>query len=500
MQRFGIHEVDRDLHRAARRLVKSKRPAYVVSGPITGYLQVCMALGWEVISACEVKDHYGIRHDMRKRSPAFMKGLAKDASRSGLDASYRTRRKLHGKTSWWGPIDAVRRKMKGNREKAAVFANLASGCCWTSSTLYKRGLSPTPQCGLCGADGGTYAHRLLHCAGLAKFRQSMTGNVAGYLRELAKEGALEEQLWSPVWPDMISVFTDDAPVRCIGPPGNFVGRIYTDGSSIAPLDYQSRRAGWAVVTLDDEGELYQVNYGAVPPVLAHTRLLEMRRIWLLRLYLGRLTAPGYRMCMSTAKAPSGVRQPEDLAAHLRVHKVKAHQRVCARMTAEQRRDAKGNEMADAYAKKGALEHVRGGQYQFDRYNEMLENHTKALLFAVELDYRMWKEGCTDHVALRKADRVLQDEFSSDARGRKRGAGSKVVKWEPLGWLLLLSTRAIDVKAPVDLSERLEIVPECVPVLTHTLRNYDVWLHGDRNGSLAACDRCGAYATSTPRLL
>eukprot|EP00971_Amphidinium_carterae_P282617 5610666-Amphidinium_carterae.2 len=208
MRRFKMDEVDRDLHRAARRLVKAKRPAYVV----------CMALGWEVISACEVKDHYGISHDMRKRSPAFMKSLAKDASRSCIDASFRARRRLQGRSSWWSPIDAARRKMKGNREKAAVFANLASGCCWTASTLYKRGLSPMARCELCGADNGTYAHRLLHCSGLARYRQNLKDNIVGYLHQLSKEGILEEQLWTPVWPDMISVYTDDAPALH-RPPG-----------------------------------------------------------------------------------------------------------------------------------------------------------------------------------------------------------------------------------------------------------------------------------------
>eukprot|EP00971_Amphidinium_carterae_P266109 5278742-Amphidinium_carterae.1 len=81
-----------------------------------------------------------------------MKGLAKEASRSSVDASFRARRKYHGRSSWWSPLDAVRRKMRGNREKAAVFANLASGCCWTAASLHKRGLSPTPRCELCGAD------------------------------------------------------------------------------------------------------------------------------------------------------------------------------------------------------------------------------------------------------------------------------------------------------------------------------------------------------------
>eukprot|EP00971_Amphidinium_carterae_P140745 2789114-Amphidinium_carterae.1 len=144
--------MDCDLHRAARRLVKAKRPAYVVSGPISGYLQVCMALGWEVISSFEIKDQHGVTYDMRKRSPAFVKTLAKEASRSCIDASFRARRKLFGRTSWWSPIDAARRKVKGNREISAEFANLGSGCCWSADTLCRRGLSPTARCELCGAD------------------------------------------------------------------------------------------------------------------------------------------------------------------------------------------------------------------------------------------------------------------------------------------------------------------------------------------------------------
>eukprot|EP00971_Amphidinium_carterae_P056659 1119998-Amphidinium_carterae.1 len=312
-----------------------------------------MALGWEVISACEVKDHFGVLYDMRKRSPAFMKSLAKEASRSCIDASYRARRKLHGRSSWWSPIDAARRKMKGNREKAAVFANLGSGCCWTASTLYKRGLSPTARCALCGADGGTYAHRLLHCSRMARYRQNLKDKTMGYLLQLSK---------------------DDAPVRCVGPPGKLNGRIYTDGSSIAPLDLQSRRAGWAVVSLDSDDEVCQINYGAVPLSASTLQTARDAEDMAFAVVLGQVD--GTRVqdvhvdCQGTIARATGRRHGyalakdtrahmwinQDLAVHLSVHKVKAHQRFSVHMTNEQRRDAKGNAIADAYAKKGALEH------------------------------------------------------------------------------------------------------------------------------------------------
>eukprot|EP00971_Amphidinium_carterae_P224323 4450429-Amphidinium_carterae.1 len=52
---------------------------------------------------------------------------------------------------------------------------------------------------------------------------------------------------------MISVFTDDAPTRMIGEPGPLRGFVYTDGSSLNPLDAQCKRAGWAVVTMHPDG-------------------------------------------------------------------------------------------------------------------------------------------------------------------------------------------------------------------------------------------------------
>eukprot|EP00971_Amphidinium_carterae_P015175 299932-Amphidinium_carterae.1 len=113
--------------------------------------------------------------------------------------------------------------------------------------MYRRGLADSPQCTLCGCDDGSYAHRLLHCIGLQRYRDQMPDEVRNYLIRLCKDGALESQLWAPVWPDMLSIYVENAPVRCLGDNAPFSGRIYTDGSSLHTLDAQSRRAGWAGV-------------------------------------------------------------------------------------------------------------------------------------------------------------------------------------------------------------------------------------------------------------
>eukprot|EP00971_Amphidinium_carterae_P094136 1863213-Amphidinium_carterae.1 len=60
---------------------------------------------------------------------------------------------------------------------------------------------------------------------------------------------------------------------------------------------------------------------------------------------------------------------------------------------------------------------------------MLEHHTRAMMFAVEFGYRMWKDNVADHVAIRKAAKDFEADGGSDSRGRKRG-GSKIVKWDP----------------------------------------------------------------------
>eukprot|EP00971_Amphidinium_carterae_P054423 1072101-Amphidinium_carterae.1 len=483
-----------------------------------------MALGWEVLSACELKDQHGVYYDLRKRSPAFMKRLPRKqvgVASTRIDASFRARRKIHGRTSWWSPIDAARRNIKRSRERSAVFANLASGCCRTAETLCCRGLSPTASCEICGCDRGSYVHRLLHCNGLSKYRAMLDEDTRAYIMQLARDGKLEEHLWAPVWPDMISVYTEDAPVRCIGEPGRFKGRLYTDGSATMPLDAQSRRAGWAVVSIDPSGLSCQINYGAVPLTSSTLQTSRDAEDMAFAVVLGQADSSGTQDvhvdCQGTiARANSrltGHFLAKDVRshmwvnhsqrAHLRIHNVKAHQKITDRMTEEQRRDVNGNALADFYAKKGAMEHIRGGQYQIDCYQNMLGLHTKAMLFAADMQYRMWKDDVTDH-------RPIKGELTTSptcagsprtARGRRRGGRKEITKWDPPEWLVALSRLAVDCrKTGVDLSERLDIVPECVPVLTHVLQNFDVWLHGVIHGSLTACVRCGAYATSTPRLL
>eukprot|EP00971_Amphidinium_carterae_P252281 5008575-Amphidinium_carterae.1 len=88
MERCSFEDMDNAICLAASRLVKAKRPAYVVSGPISGFLQVCIALGWTVRNAHEITDHNGVSFNLCKRTPAFMKGLAKEASRGALDCQF----------------------------------------------------------------------------------------------------------------------------------------------------------------------------------------------------------------------------------------------------------------------------------------------------------------------------------------------------------------------------------------------------------------------------
>eukprot|EP00971_Amphidinium_carterae_P083686 1656628-Amphidinium_carterae.1 len=311
---------------AAIRLVKAKRPAYVVSGPITGFLQVCLALDWKMHSATEIEDHNEIRYDLNKRSPAFMSGLAKEATRFALDRGFRQRRALQGKR----------------------------------------------------AD-------------------------AGGLRTLCIE---KESLTVP-----------DA--RCADAT---MALMRTDCSTVLVSS--------VTVTVSQTSE-------------------------------------------------------------------------------EERIDTIGNALADEYAKKGALEHVRGGAFRIAQYHELLRLHTLALAWAVEFQFGMWRDGVQDHPPLKaEAGRCRKGDLHDGSRAPsplRRRARKRVLvsKWDPPTWLIALSTRALHGnQEPLvpDQEARLDVEQGCALSLAHDVCAFDVFLHGVLHGSILACVRCGAYATSAPRLL
>eukprot|EP00971_Amphidinium_carterae_P109226 2162846-Amphidinium_carterae.1 len=63
--------------------------------------------------------------------------------------------------------------------------------------------------------------------------------------DLATQGRLEYTLWAPQWCDDIST-------------------PMTRQSSDRPKDPQARRAGWAVVGLNEHSQVTHVHYGSVP--------------------------------------------------------------------------------------------------------------------------------------------------------------------------------------------------------------------------------------------
>eukprot|EP00971_Amphidinium_carterae_P301805 5996058-Amphidinium_carterae.3 len=159
------------------------------------------------------------------------------------------------------------------------------------------------------------------------------------------------------------------------------GRIYTDGSDIHPLDLQSRRAGWAVVSLNPDGTLCKAQYGAVPlmaSVMQTSRDAEDMAFAVVLADHGENERHRVGVdCQGTitrarARPPRHV-LAKDVRSHLwinvgfvellDVHKVKAHRHVHDRMNFEEKMDTVGNSLADHYAKLGTWERVRGGAFR-----------------------------------------------------------------------------------------------------------------------------------------
>eukprot|EP00971_Amphidinium_carterae_P111705 2212309-Amphidinium_carterae.1 len=122
---------------------------------------------------------------------------------------------------------------------------------------------------------------------------------------------------------------------------------------------------------------------------------------------------------------------------------------------------------------------------------------------------MWHDDVHDHPPLKAVvgpARIDDDGSCSHARPstRRRARRKGIIhKWDPPAWLCALSQRVLhESLAPLvpDQEALLECVHDCVPSLAHDVCAYDVFLHDVLHGSIMACVRCGAYATSAPRLL
>ena len=292
-----------------------------VYGPAAALVATANRLGWTVMSASILFNDEGVKVDLMRDSPQYIKGLvvesvarwrwskvahrypslAKQGSFSGAACFRPIKKALFGKTTdQWAA------------QHQGAFKSLFCGRQWTQQRLFKAGLVEDNMCKLCrhfpgGDQVGTALHRHV-CPALARFRElnqpqwlfdhlvrdghQLTNGV-----RLALTRGLVPHLCAPVRDDHLfdSFWWHKRPFHNHIPSGCL---IFTDGSLIdGKLEKPYQSLGWAFVVITSDGVLVAAAYG-VPPKWVDT--IQGAELWAVQMALQTVQFPSklYTDCNS----------------------------------------------------------------------------------------------------------------------------------------------------------------------------------------------------------
>ncbi|CAK0807698.1 unnamed protein product, partial [Prorocentrum cordatum] len=272
----------------------------------------------------------------------------------------------------------------GAREKAA-FVSYLSNAHWPQQRLCRSGERNHSRCCLCGAARGTLWHRLFECPALEPVRRDSVSTrllrCARRVRALGGEAAEDfARGWPPAPFPRLGPRSDAMEVYWINRPADsrLTGRLFLDGSALEPAFGALRRAGWAIVQTDADGNLIAAAFGTVRRDLCPqqtSKNAEDFACWMLCEVAGpgalelNIDCSSTVACLRRGKAyATAAGRP---GAHLwsrffatfepgdyDVRKVPAH---CSMVQVREGRlteaQLRGNRLADAYAKRGAQCHA-----------------------------------------------------------------------------------------------------------------------------------------------
>ena len=282
----GLQILDAVLARARLDLRHAKDPWKAAAGPEHVLLLTMADLGWEMHGAATAITQDGLRFDLRKTSPKLISRLAGEAARTARDRED-LRRRHHSSAAWlategpgspgifWQRLRAGEGQLSKEltQREASALSSVQSLCHWTQQRQYRHLKAEDEACLLCKEAPGTLFHRRFKCKATQEHRrQHMPKCLSSIAEELeqADEGT-QELLAAGILPTPTGlaprpVFSSEAGVNWVGRPscGRMFGTLGTDGSGMHPKWRFLRRAGWAVVMLDEGRRVVSVAWGAVP--------------------------------------------------------------------------------------------------------------------------------------------------------------------------------------------------------------------------------------------
>ena len=329
--------------------------------------------------------------DMERQSPGLIKQLVLIGAKSAVDR-LALAKESRDTGAWVGPIfwDGIRKRLSGtsahwHAHRRAALRSLLGRSHWPQERLFRHGLAYEPWCQRCGAAAGTLWHRHHQCDATAEWRRQYAPKwLAEHAARASRAGhEVGERFCRPSFPDPGHLFPRVEPaeedlISWVNRPadGLLKGLCFSDGSAILPEYACLRRAGWAVVSVDRNGNLLSAAYGPVPLHEAPQQTAKQAEDYAI-LMLSRLAMAPIKVgidCASTCDqvqlgpGHSRAMHPgchwwdqvwaQFEAGDLEAFKTKAH---CSeadvtkgKTTAWERR---GNRHADVYAKKGAFKHA-----------------------------------------------------------------------------------------------------------------------------------------------
>ncbi len=395
-----------------------------VRGPMGAAALTAARIGWKLGDPFHVIDQDGTDFLLTNTSPALVRKAASDALRTSIErkvaakwadeeGQFRGRRVcLDFVTS------AVRTCRHLSPHQRGIMRAVTCGALMTGSRAVKMGYLVSGLCPLCGLASDTLAHRVYECTHTAA---AVAAAVPSWFIEEAKRKAAGDRFWTtgacpspvdlappPVGDLNVVVEYLDEGLR--DRDGEDIlairGRAYWDGSATTSVVKGLTRAACAVVQTDEDGRPTKVLQAAVPRHLPQTaQAAEFMGLGVVFKALRAQTSV-VGDCLNVVRAANGLarnalahnhmyagltlstyEQPERRRWAGEICWTRAHRKPTGRESAEEPRDMRGNEAADAAAKEALQAHPALGvdlETQVVFYERRVRHVVDAVVAALQL--------------------------------------------------------------------------------------------------------------------
>jgi len=263
----SLHQLQSALHWATRnggarswRQVNSMAHAFVAS---------CCQIGWSIVNARILMDHQGGRLDLRDDSP-------KDVAARVAHAVEILRVKASDSYPCAEVGRAALKKLKWHPRAQACAKLVLTNALWSPAQAAKRmGGQVSNSCPLCGIAAGTWQHIAFECD--ATWTRRRQAAPAATLRAAGKGGVVSKGRLPQI------------PARYVHPPaanasfvwkvhpsaGYLSGHVFCDGSGFGGDDTSTRRVGFGIAMVSNDGVLLAQAFGPVAGVMQEVPLAEL---------------------------------------------------------------------------------------------------------------------------------------------------------------------------------------------------------------------------------